>query len=153
MNPEVKARAEALAEALADSEEFAALKDARAELEKHEAAKIMMRDFQQQQAALQQKVMAGQPPTEAEVQRLQEAYRLVAFNPYVRKVIEAETAFAELLGEVQSILAEAVGMDVDAADEAPEEQPAEQPQRRLHVVSNPQENDDSPGGRLWVPGR
>ena len=109
MNPDVKAKAEALAKALAESEEFKALQEAQEELEKHEAAKIMLRDLRQKQFAVQQKIVAGENPDESEMQQLQETYQLVAFNPYVRRVIEAEVAFAAMLAEVQRILGEAGG--------------------------------------------
>lgn len=148
MNPEVKAKAEALAKALVESEEFQAFQSAREELEQHEAAKIMLRDFQQKQLALQQKVMQGQTPGEAEVQALQQAYQLVTFNPYVRKVVEAEVAFSELLAAVQQTLAEAVG--IDDPEDAGEEQgrPGEGP------APGGKPDDGGAGrSRLWVPGR
>lgn len=155
MNSEVKAKAEALADALAESKEYAAFKEAREELDNHEAAKIMLRDFQQKQADLQQKVMSGQNPSEAEVQSLQEAYQLVAFNPYVRKVIEAEAAFSEMLAEVQRLLAEAVGIEVPDEEGAPAEQERGAPQQAPEATGQPRRDDDggSGRGRLWVPGR
>lgn len=147
MNPDVKDKAEALADALAESEEYREFVEARENLEKHEAAKIMLRDFQQKQAELQQKVMSGQQLTEADTEDLQSAYQLVAFNPYVRKVIETEAAFGEILAQVQQILAEAVGMETpDETDEPGSQEPS----------SPPPASDDDPGsssGRLWVPGR
>ncbi len=148
INPEVKAKAEALANALAESDEFKKFQEAREELDKHEAAKIMLRDFQQKQLALQQKVMQGHAPTEAEVASLQQAYQLVTFNPYVRKVVEAEVAFSELLASVQQILAEAVGI------EGPEEEGAEQGELGSGPAQGPKPDDGGPARpRLWVPGR
>lgn len=148
MNPEVKAKAEALAEALVASEEYKALSEAQEELEKHEAAKIMLRDFRQKQLLLQQKIVAGQTPTESEVQQLQEAYHLVAFNPYVRKVLEAEAAFAAMLAEVQRILGEAIG--AEAGEEGLGDQPG-----AAGGASTIERSDDrgSARSRLWVPGR
>lgn len=143
MNPDVKDKAEALADALAQSQEYKNFVEARESLDKHEAAKIMLRDFQQKQAELQRKVLSGQQLSEADTQQLQDAYQLVAFNPYVRRLIEAEAAFGEMLAQVQQILAEAVGMDV------PDEQLPE-------GEAPPSSSDDEPGpssSRLWVPGR
>ena len=151
INPEIKAKAEALAEALAQSDEFKAFQSAREELEKHEAAKIMLRDLHRKQASLQQKVMQGQAPSEAEVQSLQETYQLVAFNPYVRRVIEAEFAFTNLLAEVQEILAKAVGMEL------PEEAGAGQGPRGPAAGGSGEAKKPDAGSsarsRLWVPGR
>jgi len=109
VNPEIRAKAEALADALANSEVYQAVKAAREELERHEAARIMYRDFRQKQAALEAKVLAGETPSDEEVQALQQAMQIVALNPYVRKLLEAEAAFAVTFAEVQRILGEAVG--------------------------------------------
>lgn len=160
VNPAVKSRAEALADALAESDEYQAYQDARAELDQHEAAKIMLRDFQSKQASLQQKVMAGQQPTEEEMQKLQQAYQVVAFNPYVRKVIEAEAAFSEMLTEVQKMLAEAVGIEVpeeagDGDEASPEQTAGSGPTEGQGAGAKRKPDDDggSARGRLWVPGR
>lgn len=159
MSPDVREKAEALAEALANSEEYKAFKEATEELDKHEAAKIMLRDFRTKQMALQQKTMMGENPTEAEVSALQQAYQLVAFNPYVRKVIEAEAAFSATLAEIQRLLAEAVGleipeMDSDESGEELQDSGAEKPSG-LRVIGGKDRKDDpgSARSRLWVPGR
>lgn len=150
MNPDVIAKAESLAEALAQSQEYKAYKEAKEELERHEAAKIMLRDFQRKQSALQRKVMAGEMPAEAEVQSLQDAYRLVVFNPYVRKVIEAEAVLSQLLAEIQAILARAVGIELPGeGDEGPDG-----PGQGTGGSGRSQSDDGgSARSRLWVPGR
>lgn len=157
MNPEVKAKAEALADALAESKEYQEFVDARESLENHEAAKIMLRDFQSKQAALQQKVFSGQQPTEAEVNALQEAYRLVTFNPYVRRAVEAEAVFAQLLADVQKIIGEAVGIEMpDDEETLAEGGSAGAPGDAGPSPTQPGGLDDSGGSgrsRLWVPGR
>ena len=147
LNPEVKAKAEALAAAIKASEEYKAFQSAREELDKHEAAKIMLRDFTRKQLALQQKMMRGEAPTEAEIQSLQQAYQLVTFNPYVRKVVEAELAFSEMLAGVQEILAEAVGVDALLGAEGEQAGPG---------GAAPGKKPDDGGSarsKLWVPGR
>lgn len=150
MNPDVKEKAEALADALAGSPEYKNFVDARENLEKHEAAKIMLRDFQMKQMELQQKVLAGQQLSETDTQDLENAYQLVAFNPYVRRVIEAEAAFGEMLAQVQKILGEAVGMD--EADEEPGRDDSG-PAASDGDASADGDRPDSGSSRLWVPGR
>lgn len=147
MNPDVKQKAEDLAEALANSPEYQNFVEARESLDNHEAAKIMLRDFQQKQAVLQQKVLSGQQLTETDTQELQQAYQVVALNPYVRKAIEAEAAFAEMLTQVQQIIGEAVGIE-GPDDQAPDDEAQTSPDR-------PSQDDEpgSAGNRLWVPGR
>lgn len=151
MNPEVRVKAEALAEALAQSDEYKALKEAREELERHEAAKIMLRDFRRKQEALERKMLAGHAPSEEELQELQQAYQIVALNPYVRKVIEAEVAFAATLAEVQRILAAAAGIEL------PDRLPGAAADASAGQGSSLRSDRDEQGGsarsRLWVPGR
>ena len=108
----------------------------------------MLRDFQQKQFAFQQKVMQGQAPTEAEVQSLQEAYQLVTFNPYVRRVVEAEIAFSELLAAVQQTLAEAVGLEAPDGAAGDQQSSGSGPAQ----VNKP-DDGGSARSRLWVPGR
>jgi Uncharacterized conserved protein len=155
VNPEVKAKAEALAEALARSEEYAALKAAQDEVEQHEAAKIMLRDFRQKQAALERKMLSGETPSEEEVNALQQAYQIVALNPYIRKLIEAEVAFAAMMAEVQRILAAAVG--VELPDDALFARGSAGATGAGGSAAGGQDKKPDDGGsarsRLWVPGR
>lgn len=146
MNPEVKAKAEALAEALAQSEEYEAVKAAREEIDRHEAAKIMLRDFRQKQMALESKMLSGEAPTEQEIESLQQAYQIVAFNPYVRRLIEAEVAFSTMMAEVQRMLAAAVGVEL------PDDPTLSQGVAGAGGLGE-KPDDPEPKSRLWVPGR
>lgn len=148
MNPEVKAKAEALAEALAQSDEYKALQAAREEIDRHEAAKIMLRDFRQKQMAIERKMLSGEAPSDQEIEALQQAYQIVALNPYVRRLIEAEVALSAMMAEVQRILAKAVGIELPG-------DPAQS--GGVAGVSGqggkPDDPGDTPRSRLWVPGR
>jgi len=153
VNPEVKAKAEALAEALAQSEEYKAVKEAREELERHEAARIMWRDFRKKQEALESKVLAGETPGEEEVQALQQAYQIVALNPYVRKLLEAEVAFAALMAEVQRTLAAAVGVELPEGFGRGQAAVQGGPAATGRQGQDPGDSGGSARSRLWVPGR
>ena len=159
MNPEVKAKAEALAEALAQSDEYKALQAAREEVDRHEAAKIMLRDFRRKQAALEAKMLSGESPSEEEIAAIQQAYQIVALNPYVRRLLEAEIVFAGMMAEVQRILAAAVGVELP-------DDPAQWPRAAgtggaagaagasgAGAGDSGPKRDDPPKSRLWVPGR
>lgn len=146
VNPEVKAKAEALAEALAQSQEYEALKAAREEIDRHEAAKIMLRDFQSKQMALERKMLAGEAPSEQEIEALQQAYQIIAINPYVRQLIEAEVAFSGMMAEVQRILAAAVGVQLP-------DDPALSQGAADAGGQGRKPDDPEPKSRLWVPGR
>lgn len=139
MDSIVKRKAQELADALVASETYQKLQEAREELDRHEAAKIMLRDFVAKQQKLQERVLAGEQPSEAEVADYQQTASLVSMNPYVRRLLEAEVAFSDMMVEVQRVLAKAVGIDL------PEEQPEQEP---------PQQSAESQArSRLWVPGR
>lgn len=170
VNQEIRSKAQALAEALANSDEYKELKEAKEELERHEAARIMFRDFRQKREALERKALSGQTPSDEEIQALQQAYQIVALNPYVRRVLEAEVAFAAMMAEVQRILAEAVGIELpeglqpDQAGQAGrtgQAQAAEagsgQGEGSPSLDGARQNRDQDDGGkprpRLWVPGR
>lgn len=154
MNPEVKAKAEALAEALAQSEEYKALQAAREEIDRHEAANIMLRDFRQKQAALEAKMLSGETPNDEEVEAIQQAYQIVALNPYVRRLIEAEVAFAAMMAEVQRMLAAAVGVELpDDPTFSPQAAGAGGASGAGGPGGPGEKRDDPPKSRLWVPGR
>lgn len=150
MNPNVRALAERLADALAESEEYRALKEAREEIERHQAAVIMLRDFQSKQAAVQQKMLSGEAPSEEEIQRLEEAYRIVSINPYIRKLIEAEVAFSEMMMAVQRILAERVGLELP---ETGEDDVHLETSGKATLGGDPDDDGGGRPSRLWVPGR
>ena len=56
---DVQRKAQELAEAIASSREYTRLKVAREEVDQHQAAKVMLRDFQEKQLQLQQQQMSG----------------------------------------------------------------------------------------------
>lgn len=139
MEPNVKEKTEALAKALAESETYKNLVAAREEIEKHEAAKIMVRDLGQKLGRLQEKLLRGEQPSEEETADYQQTAALVTMNPYVRRLLEAEMAFAEMMAAVQMELARAVGL--------------EEPDQLLEASESARSVQAAPKSRLWVPGR
>lgn len=143
MDPNVQRKAKELADALVASEAYQRLKAAREELERHEAAKIMLRDFTARQRSLQERVLRGEQPSEQEIAAFQEAAAIVSMNPYIRRLLEAEMAFGDLMVAVQRELFQAVGLELPEDAGAPVAAPPPQP---------PQQ-ESKPKSRLWVPGR
>ena len=139
MEPNVKEKTEALAKALAESETYKNLVAAREEIEKHEAAKIMVRDLGQKLGRLQEKLLRGEQPSEEETADYQQTAALVTMNPYVRRLLDAEMAFAEMMAAVQMELARAVGL--------------EEPDQLLEASESARSVQAAPKSRLWVPGR
>lgn len=140
MDPNVKRKTEALAEALASSDMYAELVAAREDIDRHEAAKIMLRDFVAKQQQLQEQLMQGEQPSESDVADYQRTAEIVGMNPYVRRLLEAEMAFSDMMMEIQRELARAVGMEL------PDEPGAE-------VTPEPEAVEKPPQSRLWVPGQ
>jgi len=103
--------AKQLATALVESPEYQRLKQARAEIEQHTAAKIMLRDFHKKQLNLQKQQLEGRAITEAQAEEIAKLYEVLNINPYIRELFEAELAFHKLMMEVQEILSSAIDLE------------------------------------------
>lgn len=110
--------AKQLGQALAGSDEYAAFKKAQAAVEANLAAQFMLRDFRTRQYELERARLAGTLNPDM-VKDLQEKAQVVAVNPVVREFLEAEARFGNLMMEVQRLLGEAVGIDLDKVPGAP----------------------------------
>lgn len=151
MDPRILEKAEELGKLLAASEEYNALQKARAVLEEHSAAKIMLNDIQNRQEKLRNKQMTGEQITEAEIQDLQRALQIVSMNPYVRQMLEAEMAFSHMLHLVQRALFAPVGIELPD-DEMGKEEEAEEGATAAAKKAE-EEAASKARKRLWVPGR
>lgn len=130
----VKTKAHELARAIRESKEWQRVQKAREEIEKHEAAKIMLRDFNRKQIELYQKQMQGQEPSEQDIGELQRILETISFNPYVREFLEAEHELTTMIAEVQDILSEALGI---------------KPPDEIQTQSAPA--SEKPKSKLWTP--
>ncbi|HHT28488.1 MAG TPA: hypothetical protein GXZ82_14795 [Firmicutes bacterium] len=151
MDPRIRVKAEELGKMLAASEEYVALQKARAVLEEHSAAKIMLNDVQKRQEALRNKQMAGEEITDQEIQDFQRATQIVSMNPYVRQMLEAEMSFSRMLQQVQRVLFAPLGIEL------PEDEPdgAEATEEDAAAAAKKAEEEAAKEARkrLWVPGR
>lgn len=102
---DVQKKAEELAEAIMNSPEYQRMVSARAKVNQHQAARVMLRDFQKKQLELQQKQMEGQDITPQEEEQLQNLFGVISINPYIRELFEAEFAFSGLMLQVNDALA------------------------------------------------
>lgn len=117
---DIKERAQLLADALVESSEYQRLKKAREDIEQHEAARIMLKDFQKKQMDLQKQQLEGKSVTESQVEELTKLYEILNINPYIRELFESEMLFHGIILEVQEILSSAIDlepMDIDDEDE------------------------------------
>ncbi|MGI6640959.1 MAG: YlbF family regulator [Limnochordia bacterium] len=113
----VRKKAQELANAILESQEYKRFVAAKAEVESHHAALVMLRDFQDRQLELHKQQMEGKPVTEEQTEELRKLYEIISVNPYIRELFEAEFVFGGLMLEVQETLSQALGLK-DAEDEA-----------------------------------
>lgn len=137
---DVRTTAKQLADALVGSEEYQRLKQAREEIEAHQAAKIMLRDFHKKQLELQKQHLEGRPVTDSQTEELGKLYEVLNINPYIRELFEAEFAFHKLMMDVQEVLSDAIGLeslyDMDDEEEEQIEDEIQKATRKLWTPGN-----------------
>jgi cell fate (sporulation/competence/biofilm development) regulator YlbF (YheA/YmcA/DUF963 family) len=100
------------AKSLASCPEYINYKNAKENLEHHEAAKMMFDDFRQKQMELDRRKTNGEQylePVELELRKLSE---VVSLNLFVRDYLMAEYQFTKLMMEIQQLLANAVEVEL-----------------------------------------
>ncbi|ADC50325.1 MULTISPECIES: YlbF/YmcA family competence regulator [Alkalihalophilus] len=99
-------KAHELKKAIAESEEFSALKSMHEEIEADEIAKKMLENFRNLQLELQQKQMQGIQITEEEAQKAQQQFELVQQHELISKLMEAEQRLSVIIGDINKIITE-----------------------------------------------
>jgi cell fate (sporulation/competence/biofilm development) regulator YlbF (YheA/YmcA/DUF963 family) len=97
-----------LAKAMRDSAEAKVLKAARLEVEADPEAKRLIDDFRGRQRELQQKMMSGEEPGDADMEKLNRLYEELGCNPVIHKLFEAERQFTVVFDDVNRVLSEAI---------------------------------------------
>lgn len=110
MKPQVLAKE--LANAIQESQEYLAWQKAKEELEKHEAAKIMLEDFRKKQWDLEKARLAGEKVPPEQEEQFKKLAEIIQYNPYVRDFLIAEFNLNQMLMEIQRIIASAVGVEL-----------------------------------------
>ncbi len=129
---DVQKKAQELAAAIANSKEYTWMMSARQEVNKHQAAKVMLRDFQEKQLQLQKQQMSGEQITPDQEEQLQSLFGVISVNPYIRELFEAEFAFSGLMMQVNDALAAV--LDLKEEDDETEEEPKiEIPKKKILI--------------------
>lgn len=128
---EVQRKAEELAEAIVNSQEYKRLLEARTKVNGHQAARVMLRDFQQKQLELHRQQMEGQEITPEQEEQLQNLFGVISINPYIRELFEAEFAFSGMMMRVNDALAKVLDFQDEGDDE--EEPKLEIPKKRILI--------------------
>ncbi len=97
-----------LAEALRQSQEVIDLKAAWAAVEAQQEAKQLLAELRSRQEAVQQRIMAGEEPSEQELNQMEERYESVSQNPLIEQLFEAERRFAVIFDDVNKIMNDAL---------------------------------------------
>lgn len=130
---DVRKRAEQLASAILNSGEYKKMINARETVKNHQAAQMMLRDFQDKQLELHKQQMEGTPPTPEQEEQLQQLLGVISINPYIRELFEAEFAFSGLMMEINDILSKTLGWQ-DEDEEGEEDSPKiEVPRKRILI--------------------
>ncbi|MBO8141807.1 MAG: YlbF family regulator [Firmicutes bacterium] len=149
MDQKVEAAVREVVEALKQTEAYRAWVKARDDLANHHAAQVMLRDLQAVQTDLARKIESGERLSPEDEQRWQRTLETVAYNPYVRAVLEAEMAMGELLAKLHQAIAAGLGLQPEGAGTAPDSGriPGQGPSPAASQAPPPRKS------RLWVPGQ
>lgn len=96
--------ANALEQAIRQSDEYNNLKKMYDVVNADESAKAMFDNFRNIQIQLQQKQMAGQEITQEEVEQAQKTVALVQQHEVISKLMEAEQRMSMVIGELNQII-------------------------------------------------
>lgn len=130
---EVQKKAQDLADAIINSHEYQRMTNARQKVDEHEAARIMLRDFQALQAGLHKQQMEGEALSPGQEEQLQNLFAVISVNPYIRELFEAEFAFSGLMMTVNDVLSKVLDLR-DEEEEEPEEAPdLKVPKKRILI--------------------
>ena len=154
LSREILAAARSLAALLRGTPAVERLRQARQAVLEREAARIMLRDLTARQQRLLQRRAAGETIDPGEWEQFQELARVVAYNPYVRELLEAEQAVAALLAAVLAELEQ--GLQLPQLDLPQGQGPTEAPPERPATAGPqgvPQPGPTATRSRLWVPGQ
>ncbi|MDP5274401.1 YlbF family regulator [Chengkuizengella axinellae] len=99
-------KAHDLAKALKESDELKILIEAREAVKSNEEANKMLEDFSQVQNLLQQKMMAGEQPSEEEMGQIQKLYEVLQLNPLLSKLFDSEQRIGVIVQDVHKIINE-----------------------------------------------
>ena len=151
LSREILDRARALAEVLKRDPAVERLRQAHRTVQEREAARIMLRDLRMRQQNLLRRRAAGEAVSPEEWEEFRRVAEVVAYNPYVRELLEAEEAVAHLLAAVMAVLEE--NLDLPRLEEADGERALEQPPAPPGSGGSGSPRLSVARSRLWVPGQ
>jgi cell fate (sporulation/competence/biofilm development) regulator YlbF (YheA/YmcA/DUF963 family) len=106
-------KANELARALTESEEYKSYKAAKDKVDKSNSSKDMLKDFKKKQFELQAMQLSGQKPDEEKLSQIQSLYQVIILNPDIAEYLNAELKFSQMFSDIYNIIGKAVELDMD----------------------------------------
>lgn len=106
-------KANELAKALAESEEYKSYKASKEKVDRNSSATDMLKDFKKRQFELQAMQLSGQKPDEAKLNQIQSLYQVIILNPDIAEYLHAEFRFNQMFSDIYNIIGKAVELDMD----------------------------------------
>lgn len=100
-----------LARSLRDSEEYRRFAELRSQLDGEPNARQMVEDFHRRQLELQTAQMLGREPDASLMEQAGRLAETLNQHPRIAAYFQAELRLAQLLGDIQKIIAEAVEVE------------------------------------------
>jgi cell fate (sporulation/competence/biofilm development) regulator YlbF (YheA/YmcA/DUF963 family) len=95
-----------LARAVRESSELKELMQLNDKIKEDADSKKMLDDFRERQMELQQKMMAGEMPSQEDMGKMEKLYEVINLNPSLRGIFEAERRLGVIMEDVQRIISE-----------------------------------------------
>lgn len=93
-----------LEQALRDSEEYKAIKDAFAKVKENDESKKLFDEFRETQMSFQQKQMQGEEIPEEDLQKAQEQAQAIEKNDNISELMNAEQKMSQVFQEINQII-------------------------------------------------
>ncbi|HHY05669.1 MAG TPA: YlbF family regulator [Clostridia bacterium] len=104
-------QAHKLARAIRASSEYRDLKAAQKQLEKNEESQKVLHDFQAKQFEIQTLQMLGQEVSLEKKEEFEKMSEVLQFHPTVQDYLQAEYRMIKIMGDIQKIITDALGLD------------------------------------------
>lgn len=110
-------KANELAKALSESEEYKSYRAAKEKVDKSSSAKDILNDFKKRQFELQAMQLSGQKPDESKLSQIQSLYQVIILNPDIAEYLKAEFTFNQMFSDIYNIIGKAVDLDLSFLDQ------------------------------------
>lgn len=101
-------KAHDLARALQDSEEAKAVESAMKLIEADAETKRMFEEFRVKQVEMQQMMMTGAMPEQAEMEKMEKLYQVISMNTTIAGLFDAERRLAQVIQDVNKIVSDSL---------------------------------------------